>query len=100
MGEKLPPQEMKLYHRVDEVLHYVWDPIGVSRAPAARDEYYSYLPVVFGMLKKGAAPDDIRTFLTEIESEHMGLGERPGRHKCLDEVVQILLEYKRTLLED
>lgn len=49
MGKQLSPFERELYQRVDEVLHYVWDPIGVSDAPEARDEYFSYLPIVFGM---------------------------------------------------
>ena len=50
MGQKLPPDQMELYRRVDEVLHYLWDPIGVAGAPEARDEYYSYLPHVFSLL--------------------------------------------------
>ena len=50
MGKKLDPQQMELYRATDEVLHYIWDPIGVSDAPNARDEYSSYLPQVFKML--------------------------------------------------
>ncbi len=32
----------ELYQRIDEVLYYVWDPIGVSDEPCARAEYSSY----------------------------------------------------------
>ena len=32
----------ELERRIDEVLYYVWDPIGVSDIPAARGEYSSY----------------------------------------------------------
>ena len=32
----------ELERRIDEVLFYVWDPIGVSDTPAARGEYSSY----------------------------------------------------------
>jgi hypothetical protein len=28
-----------LYRMVDEILHYVWDPIGVAGEARARDEY-------------------------------------------------------------
>jgi len=44
MGKMLPPKENELRQRTDEVLHYLWDPIGVAGAPGARDEYWSYLP--------------------------------------------------------
>ena len=47
MGTKLEPHDEELYRRVDEVLHYIWDPIGVAGAPMARDEYYAYLPQIF-----------------------------------------------------
>ncbi|CAD6563044.1 hypothetical protein ACFQ3P_41525 [Paraburkholderia sabiae] len=50
MGYKLADDELELHRRVDEVLFYVWDPIGVANSPAARDEYYGYLPIVFSML--------------------------------------------------
>lgn len=50
----LSKNKNELYSRIDEVLHYVWDPIGISGVPEARDEYHSYLPVVFGKVKRGA----------------------------------------------
>ncbi len=49
---KLSDRENELYQRVDEVLHYLWDPIGVSDVPGARDEYHSYVPQVFSLLKQ------------------------------------------------
>ena len=54
MGKKLEPKDEELYRRVDEVLHYILDPIGVSGIPQARDEYYSYLPGVFQLVKHNA----------------------------------------------
>jgi len=44
MGQKLPPKQLELYKRIDEILFYRWDPIGVSDGAWARDEYQSYLP--------------------------------------------------------
>ena len=46
MGQKLPPCEAKLYRHCDEILHYIWDPIGVAGRTGARDEYDSYLYTV------------------------------------------------------
>ena len=73
MGRKLPPAELELYKRCDEVLHYIWDPIGVAGAPGARDEYESYLPQIFKLLRGGARGDEIAEYLVRIETESMGL---------------------------
>jgi hypothetical protein len=52
MGKKLSPKDKERYKRTDEVLHYIWDPIGIAGAPEARYEYHSYLPHVFSLLKQ------------------------------------------------
>jgi hypothetical protein len=73
MGSKLQPLDENLYRRADEVLHYIWDPIGISDDPQARDEYYAYLPVVFGLLKANAGAEAIAEHLQRIRTERMGL---------------------------
>ena len=98
MGQKLPPDEMQLYQRVDEVLYYIWDPIGVSTSPCARTEYYSYLPVVYSMLKSTDDGKDIKDYLSLIETEHMGLGIRIGMEKRLNQVADTLLEYRNQII--
>jgi len=65
MGEKLPPRELELYKRCDEVLHYLWDPIGVAGAPAARDEYHAYLPEVFAHVRDDRDPDALVAYLLD-----------------------------------
>lgn len=91
MGSRLSPKDNDLYKAVDEVLHYLWDPIGVSGVPEARDEYSSYLPVVFGLLKNNASPETIAKYLFEIATDRMGLGGNPKRDQ---EVVSILIDWK------
>jgi len=59
MKQKLSPVEKELYQRTDEVLHYLWNPLGVSDIPKARDEYYSYLPQVFSLILKGSDAKEI-----------------------------------------
>jgi hypothetical protein len=36
MGKKLTPNQMELYKRIDEILFYKWDPIGISDSDWAR----------------------------------------------------------------
>ena len=40
MTDKVKIKELN--QRIDEVLYYEWDPIGVSDKPCARAEYSSY----------------------------------------------------------
>ena|SRR5215203_46486 len=94
MGLKLPEKENELYQRIDEVLHYIWDPIGVNGVPAARDEYYSYLPHVFGLLKEGADEAKIADYLGTVSGEWMGM--ETNRNRDL-EVAQILTEWRDKL---
>ena len=47
INKPVTPMDAELFSRVDEVVHYVWDPIGVAQEPWARDEYNSYLSQIF-----------------------------------------------------
>lgn len=47
----------ELKNRVDEVLFYIWDPIGVSHEPCARWEYKSYIPQVLRLIEQNDDPE-------------------------------------------
>lgn len=94
MSRKLTPFEEELYQRTDEVLHYVWDPIGISGTPQARDEYDGYLPQVFAMLLEGKSSEVIATYLAKVETERMGL--TPSTEKA-KQVAKVLLEWLESL---
>ena len=65
--------------RVDEVLHYLWDPIGVAGVPQARGEYDSYVLPILGLLIEGGDADVIARRLMQIEGQRMGLPTNRGR---------------------
>lgn len=90
MGTKLSPKDQALYRAVDEVLHYVWDPIGVSGEPQARDEYHGYLPHVFGLLLNGASEERIAAYLSEVVTARMGLSANSQHDR---EVANLLLNW-------
>ena len=91
----LSPQEKELLRRIDEVLHYIWDPIGVAGIFQARDEYESYVPQVFKLLKGTVDGKDVAEYLRWIAVERMGLGAKSKRD---EEVVVILLGWRDHLL--
>ena len=91
MGQKLADTELELYRRVDEVLYYIWDPIGVAPSPVTRDEYQRYLPKVFAMLQEGSAASPIAAYLDNVATEGMGLNGNPEHSK---QVAELLLDWK------
>jgi len=72
MGRRLSAADAEFYRRVDEVLHYLWDPCGVAGEPLARDEYGGYVGRVFSALKAGGGVEEIAEMLVGIEWEWMG----------------------------
>ncbi len=96
MGKMLPPKESELYQRTDEVLHYLWDPIGVAGAPGARDEYWSYLPHVFSLLMQRVEEGVIADYLLKVERDAIGL---PGRPDEALEIARKLIEYRTWVLD-
>lgn len=82
---------MELYKRIDEVLFYKWDPIGISDGDWARDEYQSYLPQVFKLALENNDPEPIANYLSVIATENMGLSEAK-QHDI--KIAKLILEIK------
>ena len=80
----------ELERRIDEVLYYVWDPIGVSNEPCARSEYSSY---TMTLLKYTLTEDlqKITRILNDIEKNSMGLTMRAKRN---EQVAERLIKFK------
>lgn len=93
MREMMPElmDDCVLYRMVDEVLHYIWDPIGLAGSPRARDEYYCYVPGAFKLVRDGANASDISAYLEEIAVNGMGL---PANPEVQLKVASLLLEWK------
>jgi len=81
---QLGPPGLALYRAEDEVLHYLWDPVGVASVPEARDEYHGYLPHVCGMLKSGSIEDELAGYLGGVATNRMGLASRPDHDRTID----------------
>ena len=95
MGTKLQPDQMELYRRVDEILTYLWDPIGLAGNPHTRDEYRSYLPQVFRLLQDSASEDDMTDYLYMLETSDMGLGGTTSSKENALRIAGLLLDAKK-----
>ncbi|SDG32251.1 hypothetical protein [Dyella sp. 333MFSha] len=84
----------QLLRRIDEVLHYRWDPLGVSDSPEARDEYESYVPRTFQLLKATTDGSDVADYLHWLNTEQMGVG---ANRKHDAEIVDLLMRWRDQL---
>ena len=73
MTSRLSLQDQELLRITSEVLHYLWDPIGVAGIPQARDEYDEYVGPVLTLLRSGGSDTDISAHLEQIVADRMGL---------------------------
>jgi hypothetical protein len=99
VGQRLSPEHKVLFRRVDELLHYVWDPFGVAGTPEARDEYQSYAPHVFSLLVRDAPAAEIIQYLFTIETENMGLSDTEPARRRAAEVAEILERWRDWIRE-
>lgn len=97
MKNKLSEKEKELYRQTDEVLHYMWDPIGVRGIAQARDEYHSYLPRVFSLLMKDEDLENIVKYLILVEEDNMGLS--PNKENAKN-IAEILFGLKEAIIDD
>ena len=94
MGRKLSAYEKDVFRYCNEVLHYIWDPIGVAGSPHARDEYDSYVPGVVSRLFSDANAKVIAKHLTQIATDSMGLSANT-QHDL--ETAELLIQWCQVL---
>lgn len=82
-----------LARRIGEVLHYIWDPLGVADQPGARDEYDSYVPEAT-RLALLSDREGLIAFLDRTAAATMGMPQ-PRAHT--EEVAELLLHWKAHL---
>lgn len=77
-----------LFKRIDDILWFDWDPIGVNDI-APRDEYQSYVPEIFRLLKSNVDKKEIADRLFRLETETMGMvGNMKRCLKIADEILR------------
>jgi hypothetical protein len=73
MGKKMNERHLEIYKKIDEILYFEWDPIGISKEDWPRDEYHSYIPEIFSLKKSGATVEEIAQALYKIDKHIMGI---------------------------
>lgn len=96
MQDDLTLAQRELFQRIDEILYYVWDPIGVCGVPAARDEYSGYVPLVFKLLMRGATELEVAQYLMNVACDNMGL----SKTEDANDAASNLLSFKEWIYEN
>jgi len=86
----------EMHKRVDEILFYIWDPIGVSPNPFARAEYSSYARGVLSIVEQSDTIEPISEHLARIIKEYMEI--IPDKKRC-DYTAELLLQNKQAIIE-
>jgi len=89
--------EPELLQRVDEVLYYLWDPLGVAREPQSRQEYAAFVSDIFAALLDDADEQRLMELLLLLETEFLNMAPRPSQARRIAEVLvdwRALLEQK------
>ena len=88
MDKRFSTADRKLFDRIDEVLHYIWDPMGAAYEPSERDEYFAYVQGCFSVLKScGEDPIKISTYLSEAREKNMGMPENRTNDLAVAELI-------------
>ena len=78
---KLSPEQIKLYKDIDEILWNDWDPINLNGFDDwPKDEYRSYVPIIFSLKINGESIENIAEKLFEIQTNRMEIDG--GYDKC------------------
>ncbi len=73
-------RDFLLYKKIDDILWFDWDPIGINDM-APRDEYQSYVPEIFGLVKSNVDKNVIADRLYKLTTETMGMNG--NKEHCL-----------------
>ena len=79
MSKRQRQKELELFKQCDEILYYVWDPIGCDGNPAARDEYSSYVKRTVELLLAEKSEEELANHLLQLQMQHMGMKPDPER---------------------
>lgn len=86
----VPDQANSVLSRaIDEILHYLWDPMGVAGDPESRAAYASYVPELLDLLQAQTPRRLIAAHLSQIAWNQIGvLTSEPTLDRTLDALIE------------
>jgi hypothetical protein len=94
MGTKMDAEEILIYKKIEDILWFDWDPIGINQFLEARDEYQCYLPVIYNLKKTGADVEIIAQTLNKFETVNIGISGSLERCTKVAKKIRLLFKLK------
>ena len=79
--------ENSVYHKIANILHNDWNPMGNHNLPA--NEYENYVPEILELKTSGASAEKIADTLHDIETKNMGF---PGSMKHCKQAAEKIMD--------
>lgn len=85
-------RDASLLHAIHKILLKEWDPLGIRRIPALRDEYDDYLPTIFKLIQEDSSESEIFEYLWWVEQKVL---EKKGRKEHTLKIAKMLKAIER-----
>ena len=85
-------RDASLLYAIHKILLKEWDPLGIRRIPALRDEYDDYLPNIFKLIQEDSSESEIFEYLWWIELKVL---EKTGRKEHTLKIAKLLKEIEK-----
>jgi len=84
----------ELRKRINEILLYVWNPIGIEATSKTSHEYETYAGQVLELVLKNAGKEEVSDYLSKVVQEQLGLDPNQEHN---DIVAVLVCDWKDTL---
>ena len=93
--EHLMPNDNELWDRIEEVVHYIWDPIGICDIPDARNEYSAYVNEIYTRVKIGDE-EKVLEYMKWVVEDRMGMA---WNHESAKKSSAIMMIWRNKCME-
>ncbi len=92
INRRLSLEKRELFTRIDEILFYKWDPIGISATDWARDEYHPYIPKLFKLTLTNDQAAPLAAYLSAIVEGRLDLKPNKAHNLAIAELILAVKE--------
>ena len=92
INRRLSLEKREFFTRIDEILFYKWDPIGISDTDWERDEYHPYIPKLFKIALENDQPAPLAAYLSSVVEERLDLKANRAHNLAIAELILAVKE--------
>ena len=82
-----------LYSSIGDILHNQWDPLGISDTNCPKDEYETYVPVIYRLAMEIDCIEELVEHLSRIACETIGVETNLHNDKKAARLIMAIKRY-------